>query len=406
SQSLTTLFRSRLFDPELYVATARIRLAQGDVEGAIEARTRAAAIRDRPEDHLALAGLTRQAGEKDRATKACVAAANALFATWPRPLDPLLWEIGACLAQAPDDQVPDEIAGLARKHPLPGNVLLGHFYRVRGEYEPALAAYGAAADARPDEGAPHYFLGETYQSSGQPDRAEAEYRRAAELSPLESLPLLALGRMQWAQGRHEDALGTFREAVEATPGWGEAQVELANALLVAGDREGAAAHYRQALLADRDVTPRLAHDLAAELASAEIESPGAEYVRGTYVTIDGQRQRALFMHPDSRARYAIEVPAGGELAFDVATMPESWNQPGDGVGFAVYVESSAGVRQVFSTTIDPKQRDADRRWHSFVVDLDDYSSQAVTLILETSAGPAGDVTYDWAVWGNLRLLKP
>jgi hypothetical protein len=59
---------------------------------------------------------------------------------------------------------------------------------------------------------------------------------------------------------------------------------------------------------------------------------------------------------------------------------------------------------VFSAHIDPKQNQADRRWHPFRVDLSDYGGQSVVLILETGSGPAGDNRFDWAGWGTPRLL--
>jgi hypothetical protein len=124
----------------------------------------------------------------------------------------------------------------------------------------------------------------------------------------------------------------------------------------------------------------------------------------------------LFMHPDSRASYRLSLPASppqagetGErsmLAFDIATDRESWEKPGDGVTFDVYVESGSGTEQVFSTYIDPKQDEGDRRWNLFAVDLGDYAGQTVTVTFETGSGPGGDDRYDWAGWGTPRLLKP
>ena len=80
--------------------------------------------------------------------------------------------------------------------------------------------------------------------------------------------------------------------------------------------------------------------------------------------------------------------------------------PGDGVAFAVYVVSEQGARQVFSTYIDPTHNKADRRWHPHTVDLSACAGQTVTLVFETSTGPAGDHRYDWAGWGEPRLLEP
>lgn len=439
AQSLTTLFHSRLFDPDIHATWARLHQGRGDLAQAIDARRRVAMIGGAPADHLALASLYRQQGQPQQTAEQCAKAARALLRTWPRPLDPQLWQIGVCMAQSDADigDLDRVLSGqtqwlqrlffiglkanydqtfelLAKKQPLIGNVLLGHAYRARGELDQALVAYHRAAEERPDEGAPHYFLGETYQALGQPEAAEAEYRRAAELDPLESLPLLTLGRMQWASGQHEAALETFRAAVETTPGWGQAHVALGNALLALGDGESAAEHYRLAQIADGDIHDGVVYDFAAHLAEADVQSPDADYVRNDYFAIDGDQRRMVFAHPDSRVSYVVDIPEkpGLWLAFDVVTSPESWELPGDGVAFAVYIEPGEDTQhetrntgQVFSTYIDPKQNPDDRRWHSHAVDLSAYAGQTVTITFETGTGPAGDYQYDWAGWGSPRLLR-
>ncbi len=74
--------------------------------------------------------------------------------------------------------------------------------------------------------------------------------------------------------------------------------------------------------------------------------------------------------------------------------------------FTVYVDPGDGPQQVFSTYIDPKKDEYDRRWHSHMVDLNEFSGQDVLIIFETGSGPAGDYRYDWAGWGEPRLLVP
>jgi len=157
---------------------------------------------------------------------------------------------------------------------------------------------------------------------------------------------------------------------------------------------------------DRLARLEVANDFVAHLAEAEVASPGPDYVHNDYWTIDGEERRVLFMHPDSHVQYMVQVPKGAVLAFDVATAPESWDKPGDGVTFAVYIESEQGTEQVFSTYIDPKWDESARRWHPFMVDLGDYAGQTVNVAFETTSGPAGDDRYDWAGWGTPRLLIP
>jgi hypothetical protein len=67
---------------------------------------------------------------------------------------------------------------------------------------------------------------------------------------------------------------------------------------------------------------------------------------------------------------------------------------------------ATGAQEVFSTYIDPKDEAGGRPWHPHQVDLAAYAGQTVTLIFETGTSPAGDERYDWAGWGEPRLLTP
>jgi hypothetical protein len=124
-------------------------------------------------------------------------------------------------------------------------------------------------------------------------------------------------------------------------------------------------------------------------------------------SIQDVERRVLYQHPAfsgaSRMSYRLNFPQGTWLVFDVATSPESWDQEGDGVDFAVYVRSQEGTAQVFSTHVDPKHNPKERRWHPGEIDLSPYAGQTITLVLETRTGPAGDYRYDWAGWGEPRL---
>lgn len=53
---------------------------------------------------------------------------------------------------------------------------------------------------------------------------------------------------------------------------------------------------------------------AAQLAEADVQSPGPDYVRNDYFTINGERKRVVFAHPDSRVSYTLALPASPLLA--------------------------------------------------------------------------------------------
>jgi hypothetical protein len=191
---------------------------------------------------------------------------------------------------------------------------------------------------------------------------------------------------------------------------------LGNALLVSGDREGAAEQFRLAQLTSDDLYEGQTHDFAALLAQAEIQSPSPDHLRNDYFAIGGENRRVLFMHPDSSASYIVHVPDGANLAFGIATSPETWSQPGDGVTFTIYIEPGqhattklqspvSSSHLLFSSYIDPKHDLGARRWHLHTIDLSAHAGETVTLTFETSAGPSGDDRYDWAGWVTPRILQ-
>jgi hypothetical protein len=166
------------------------------------------------------------------------------------------------------------------------------------------------------------------------------------------------------------------------------------------------------LSADRLARMEAAYDFIERRDGAQrtYPIPEGEVIKAEVWTIDDVARWVLYHHPAfsgaSRLAYNVWIGQGYVLAFDVAMAPASWDQPGDGVTFAVYVASDHGTRQVFSTYIDPKQNEADRRWHPHTVDLSAYAGQTVEIIFETGTGPADDTRYDWAGWGAPSLLKP
>ena len=127
-------------------------------------------------------------------------------------------------------------------------------------------------------------------------------------------------------------------------------------------------------------------------------------------TIGQETHRVLYQAPSfagsSRILYHVNVVQHSKLVFDVAMDPASWNLKGDGVKFSVYLVADGMTHQVFSTYIDPKHNKDDQDWHPNSIDLEKYSGKLVTFIFETNTGPMGDYRYDWAGWGEPRLLQP
>jgi hypothetical protein len=121
------------------------------------------------------------------------------------------------------------------------------------------------------------------------------------------------------------------------------------------------------------------------------------------VTIDGERKRSIFAHAFARIIWRIEVPRGALLTTAMALEPQVWEKGGDGVLFRIGVSDGKTYEELFKQHIDPHGQPGDRRWHPVTIDLSAWAGQQIDLILNTDAGPAGDVIFDWALWGAPRV---
>ena len=81
------------------------------------------------------------------------------------------------------------------------------------------------------------------------------------------------------------------------------------------------------------------------------------------------------------------------------------DKPGDGVDFTVSVRLADGsVVKLFSRYVDPRQIVQDRGWIGNRVPLGAFAGQSISIILSTSTGPRGDSQFDWAFWGEPRVI--
>jgi hypothetical protein len=142
------------------------------------------------------------------------------------------------------------------------------------------------------------------------------------------------------------------------------------------------------------------------------------FFKKTVFNIHGSPRKTILQHPPpctdarlcattGRLEYAVAIPPGSRLAFGFALAQEVW-QPGkgDGVQFEIYVANQDTEWQLFSEYIDPKNILADRRWHDREIDLAPWVGQDVTIAFVTDPGPEGDDRYDWAGWGEPRIVLP
>jgi hypothetical protein len=75
-----------------------------------------------------------------------------------------------------------------------------------------------------------------------------------------------------------------------------------------------------------------------------------------------------------------------------------WEHRSDGVTFDVSV-TDGKLKTTMTQFLDPGSSLNDRAWVEMNLDLSNAQADPWTS-LATSAGPRGDVGWDWALWGN------
>jgi len=144
------------------------------------------------------------------------------------------------------------------------------------------------------------------------------------------------------------------------------------------------------------------------LHKAEIIDSPRRFVQTAQYTIDRDGRDVLTQHPNSTLVFKdIPIYSGARLKFAIAINPVVWDKAGDGVKFELSLQQDPESPAIllFSKYIDPKKNPEERRWIDQEVDLKAYEGENVTLIFQTRSGPKNDGTYDWAGWGNPKLVS-
>ena len=146
------------------------------------------------------------------------------------------------------------------------------------------------------------------------------------------------------------------------------------------------------------------YDLLEAMPRATIIAPAGEYITVRQGTLAGQERPALYMHPTSSAEFApIEMGPRSTLTFSMGLDDAVAEKPGDGVEFTVSVKRPSGeVVKVFTQYLDPRK--GHKGWVQARVPLGAFEGEKVRVVLATGSGPANDVQFDWAYWGEPVIM--
>lgn len=205
-----------------------------------------------------------------------------------------------------------------------------------------------------------------------------------------------LGQAYVAQGEALRGVQALEQFVERRPRHYLAQLELAAAYV-----------YADARLQELEYLDLLDHLNQAELSAPDLAQPTRympedwqnEYVYPTTFSLPpeyGDRP-TLFVHAGAQVTWTLTLTQPSVLRFEMGQAPQSLGWGGDGPTFEVWVEGE----RIFLEHLGIEQ--AREGWHEREVDLSPYAGQTIRLSLATTPGPTGDVTGDWAGWGEPRI---
>ncbi|PWB54420.1 MAG: hypothetical protein C3F13_06600 [Anaerolineales bacterium] len=155
--------------------------------------------------------------------------------------------------------------------------------------------------------------------------------------------------------------------------------------------------------------PSVSFDFLTNIISAyKTTSNISTNIKRTSFIINELPKGILFEHPPSSVEYTITIPAYASFLFYYQLDPYTWNNGmGDGVQFDILLSDSNNTRHhLFSQFIDPKNFPEQRHWFTGSIDLSRWTGQTVSITFSTDCGPNNNCDYDWAGWGEPRIVQP
>ena len=122
----------------------------------------------------------------------------------------------------------------------------------------------------------------------------------------------------------------------------------------------------------------------------------------------GVKKAAIFEHPPAegytRIQYEVTLPQVDSnenliLHFSIGLRDgvdfELPHTKPDGVQFAIEISDECRFEGVSESC----------RWDEHLIDLSDFAESTIQVVFLTNCNRAGNTNYDWALWGNPRVLK-
>jgi len=277
---------------------------------------------------------------------------------------------------------------------------LAKLYASQGDNYSALSWVKKAVQLEPDQ-VTYMALGDAYGEVMNFSEAEAQYQKALELDPESLIPQKKLFELYGDRLLSE---GNTRQSALAY----QAGISLKQIKTITD--EDTEEKYRNSLrgygydfTSDFVTTWNFVDNIETE---DQVDALG-NITEKTVFVIDDKPQSVLFQHPPSSVSYSIEMPQDSKMRFALALSPEVWHLgKGDGVQYDIYINDGETTWHLFSEYVDPKNIISNRKWLDREVNLNPWAGETVTFTFMTGPGPNNDTRYDWAGWGEPRIVQP
>lgn len=267
-------------------------------------------------------------------------------------------------------------------------------------------------DTNPNIAFSHYVYGQALKRSGETDQAIIEIEKAIQLAPEEIDYSIFLSNLYASKNEFQIAYQILNEIRESNPKSASNLKEIsmlnANYFASIGETQKARNLYNQFNSISNEShegNNTIFQQFAPMVKSRMDVDTNSLIYRDVFFQIPAKE--IIYMHPPSNMTFDMFVPEDAELEFSIALSSSAWSGSyGDGVDFSVFLDNGESKDLLWSKYINPKTKLGDRRWFDVKIDLQQWAHKKISIIFETSPGPENNSEYDWAGWGEPRIVVP
>ena len=135
---------------------------------------------------------------------------------------------------------------------------------------------------------------------------------------------------------------------------------------------------------------------------AELPLQRGATFRHSQSTLSGVTKSAIHAHPfyqdgsgDTFGEFTLPLPDSPDIRLQFHIGLWEGSERSDGVTFTVSVQGDEIFRQHYNQ----------QKWQPVTLDLSPYRGKLVTIRFTTTPGPNGNASWDWAVWGEPKIIS-